>query len=204
MTTPAPRRTPRVVLIGDSIRLGYQDTVRAELADAAHLWSPQDNGQHTVNVLLNAYVWIVAQQPDVLHVNAGIWDTRRIMRGEPGNIVPLEQYRDNVARLITLAHKHTPAKVIWATSTPCDTRRVVRQHRLKGWPGRDGDDIPIYNAVAVEVARSLGAQVNDLYAVALAHDVNKIRMEDGTHFTAEGYQILGSAVAKAIRPHLAH
>lgn len=85
----------KVVLLGDSIRMGYEASVRESLAEEAFVWAPSDNGQHTVNLLLNFWAWVVPQQPDVLHLNAGLWDTRRVIRGVAGNVVPLEAYRAN-------------------------------------------------------------------------------------------------------------
>ena len=34
-----------VILIGDSIRLGYQGVVRQELAGTAQVWGPAENGR---------------------------------------------------------------------------------------------------------------------------------------------------------------
>ncbi len=189
----------RVVLLGDSIRLGYEGTVRAELAQEAFVWSPPENGQHSVHLLLNAWVWIMAQQPDIVHVNSGLWDTRRVLRGVPGNVVPLEQYRENVRRLIEVGQKHAGARVIWATTTPVREAAAIQGHWRKGLAGRDGSEVERYNAVAVEVARAMGARVNDLHAVVMAQGRDKMLLEDGTHYTAAGYEVLGQAVARAVR-----
>lgn len=195
-------RLPRVVLVGDSIRQGYESVVRAELAGVAHVWSPAENGQHSVNLLLNAWTWIVCQQPALVHLNAGMWDTRRVVRDVPGAVVPLDHYRDNVRRLITLTMEHTPARVIWATITPADDAQANAGHRLRNLAGRDAADIERYNAAAVEIARELGAAVNDLHGLVMRCGPKQLRMDDGVHFTAEGYAVLGRQVATAIRSEL--
>lgn len=192
----------RVVLLGDSIRLGYEATVRAELADQAFVWSPSENGQHTVNLLLNFWTWVVAQQPDVLHMNAGLWDTRRVVRNEEGNIVPLATYRENVDRLITLAKRHTKARIIWATSTPCNQDALSRGHLRLGLAGRRAADVPIYNQAAVEVAQAHGVIINDLYRLVMTTGPDRLLDPDGTHYTTEGYSTLGKAVSEVIRPCL--
>lgn len=192
----------RVVLLGDSIRMGYEGTVRAELSDVAHVWAPSENGQHSVHLLLNFWTWVVAQQPDVLHLNAGLWDARRVVRNVPGNVVPLEAYRDNVARLIAAARDHTSARVIWATITPIHPEASERTHRHRGLAGRDAADIARYNAAAVEVAQAAGVTVNDLHAVVLAAGQAKLQDPDGVHFTAAGSTVLGQAVASCIRTEL--
>lgn len=44
-----PSAIPEIVLIGDSIRMGYEPVVRAALAGRATVWGPETNGGHTVN-----------------------------------------------------------------------------------------------------------------------------------------------------------
>ena len=192
----------RVVLIGDSIRMGYEGVVRSELADAAFVWAPSDNGQHTVHVLLNLWTWVIAQQPDVVHVNAGLWDARRIVRDAPDTVVPLEAYQANVARIVALTRRHTGARVIWATTTPINAAAANRTHAEKGLAGRDPADIAQYNRVAVAAALREGAAINDLHQRVGDAGPDALLSADGVHFTPEGYTRLGQAVAAAIRPHL--
>lgn len=60
-------KTKTVVLIGDSIRMGYEDTVRRELGDAAEVWTPAENGGTSRNVLEHLEEWIISRSPDVVH-----------------------------------------------------------------------------------------------------------------------------------------
>ena len=41
----------RIVLIGDSIRMGYQEKVHEQLADWADVWAPEENGGDSEKVL---------------------------------------------------------------------------------------------------------------------------------------------------------
>ena len=41
----------RVILIGDSIRKGYQEIVRQELVGEVEVWGPEENGRDSQNVL---------------------------------------------------------------------------------------------------------------------------------------------------------
>jgi lysophospholipase L1-like esterase len=193
----------KVVLLGDSIRMGYEATVRAELADEAFVWGPAENGQHTVHLLLNFWQWAVQQQPDVLHMNAGAWDTRRVIRGQAGNIVPLEMYRENVARLITLARQHTGARLIWATCTWAHQEQLTRGHERMGLAGREAEDLVRYNQAAAEIAQEHGVPVNDLQSLSYNSDHTVTMQSDGVHFTEAGYQMLGKAVAAMVRRELA-
>ena len=189
----------RVVLIGDSIRLGYEETVKKNLAGVAQVWSPTDNCQHTVNVLLNFYCWIQQQNPDVVHINAGGWDVRNVVRGVPGNIVPLEQYRENVRRLLELIRQYTRARIIWATITAMDIPANFRNHAATGHPARTEGDIERYNAAALAVTGEMGVPVNDLYGVMMRAGKEKLLCPDGVHLTAEGYEMLGTVVAEAVQ-----
>ena len=45
--------TKNVTLLGDSIRMGYEPTVRAELADVAEVWAPEGNCMHSVHHVFN-------------------------------------------------------------------------------------------------------------------------------------------------------
>lgn len=192
----------RVVLLGDSIRLGYEGVVRAELADVAFVWGPAENGQHTVNLLLNFWNWVAAQQPDVLHLNAGLWDMRRVAWGETDTVVPLPRYRENVARLLALARRHTCARLIWATCTPNNQAPLDRTHRRAGLAGRSAADIEPYNRAAVEVAQAEGVLVNDLHRLVVQAGPANLLDADGVHFTPAGYETLGKAVAQIVRSQL--
>ena len=68
---------PRVLLVGDSIRLGYAATVEKELAGRAIVLSPKANGGDSSNVLKNLDEWVIRQRPNVVHFNCGIHDTKK-------------------------------------------------------------------------------------------------------------------------------
>jgi len=190
----------KLVLIGDSIRMGYEATVRTELAGLADIWTPAENGQHTVNLLLRFTEWVVQQKPDVLHINAGLWDTRNVIRGQPGTIVPLEIYRLNVRRLLAYC-KANAAKVIWATMTPIDQAKNLATHAATGIPARQAPDIALYNQAAVEECHAAGVPVNDLHAF-IKDGRENLRSDDGVHYTGDGYAQLGRRVASVLREYL--
>lgn len=188
----------RVLLLGDSIRISYQDEVRFLLSDRAFVFAPNENGMHTVNLLLRMYEWVIPLQPDVIHLNAGLWDVRRVIRGKPGPVVPLAAYRDNVRRLLTTLREETSAHLIWATTTPVIDARMDDCHRRNGMAGRDPRDIVRYNEAAVEEARALGAGVNDLHGAVQSASPEALLQEDGTHFNPKGVSVLAKKVADAV------
>jgi len=66
----------QVVLIGDSIRLGYQETVAQELAGRAQVWGPPENSGDSVNVRRHLEEWVLSRRPTVVHLNCGLHDIK--------------------------------------------------------------------------------------------------------------------------------
>jgi lysophospholipase L1-like esterase len=183
-----------VVLIGDSIRMAYQAPVRAQLAGQAEVWAPEDNGGNSRNVLAHLQGWVLARQPDIIHLNCGLHDLRKPFDAD-ARAVPLDEYRANVRRILTRIQAGTEATVIWATTTPVNQ---ARHHANKGFDRRESD-VDAYNAAARTVAQELGVPVDDLFAVMRDAGPDAYLLEDGVHFNAAGSTLLDNAVAACIR-----
>jgi hypothetical protein len=69
--------SPRIVLSGDSIRLGYGPRVAERLSGKAIVISPSENGGDIANVLAHLDEWVLRQKPDVVHLNCGLHDLKR-------------------------------------------------------------------------------------------------------------------------------
>ena len=190
----------QVVLIGDSIRLGYQAAARAALADVAEVWTPAENGGHTVNVLVNLNAWVLTRQPDVLHVNAGLHDLKTLVRGTRDTLVPLPFYRENVGRILHWVRETSPkTRVIWAATTP------VHEGRLAAGQNpflRHEKDVEAYNAAAREVCARFNVPINDLHAFIQERGRDQSLTADGVHFTPDAYVALGKKVAAVVREYL--
>src|SRR5689334_20865727 len=63
---------PRVLLIGDSISIGYTVTVRRELAGKANVLRIPENGADTANGLKKIDEWLGQSKWDVIHFNWGL------------------------------------------------------------------------------------------------------------------------------------
>ena len=61
----------KVALIGDSIRMGYQDVVAQQLATRGLVWGPHWDG-YTSADLLDYIEETLAQKADIIHVNCGL------------------------------------------------------------------------------------------------------------------------------------
>lgn len=184
----------KVVIIGDSIRMGYQDTVVTELQDWADVWGPEQNGGTSDKVLSHLDDWAIRRQPDILHVNCGLHDLRKEF-GQAVAAVPLDVYEQNVRTIITRVKSETNASVVWALTTPVNQEW---HHKNKSFD-RFEADVGSYNAVAANIARDLDVVVNDLFATVTAAGRDGLLLPDGVHFKPEGYAVLGRAVADSIR-----
>ena len=52
------RTLPLVILLGDSIRMNYQEVATKALQEKATVWSPQENCKHTLYTLQNLEKWL--------------------------------------------------------------------------------------------------------------------------------------------------
>ena len=185
----------KVVLVGDSIRIGYEPFVRRALAGVAEVWAPEQNGGNSRNVIEHLDEWVLDQQPDVLHLNCGLHDLKR-EPGASGPAIALEDYATNLRALFRrLAHARIPT--IWATSTPVNETWHARGtlHRLE-------EDVIAYNRISAGVAEQFGLSVNDLYCLVTSRGRDLLLSQDGRHFVPDGYALLGEAVAAAIAAKL--
>ncbi|HWA99701.1 MAG TPA: SGNH/GDSL hydrolase family protein [Pirellulales bacterium] len=182
---------PNVLLIGDSISMGYTLPVRELLADKANVYRIPTNGGPTSNGVKYIDAWLGDKKWDVIHFNWGLHDIRM---DEPGKVqIPLSDYEANLRQLVARL-KQTGAKLIWCTTTPVapDT------------PKRIPDDVLKYNAVAKKIMDENGITIDDLYAFA-EPQLAKIQSQGppgNVHFTGEGSEVLAQQVARSIEAAL--
>lgn len=191
-------KLPRVLLIGDSIAMGYTLPLRELLKDQANVHFPIENC-HTSRQILERLDTYLGDKPwDVINFNCGIHDLtlkdengRSIKAGQQGKPwVPIEEYRENLAKIIGRLRK-TGATLIWCSSTPV----------ADIWPHRKPADIDRYNAVAKEVMQQHNIPITDLNA-AVQRD-GKPKYDDGAHFSIEGCREMALDVAQPIAAALA-
>jgi len=174
---------PRVLLIGDSISIGYTLPVRALLKGQANVHRPPTNCGSTTTGLQELDQWLGSGKWDVIHFNFGLHDLK--YADERGNLVavdrgtqqvPVGQYEKNLEELVTRLEK-TGAKLIWASTTPVP----------EGAQGRVPGDEVKYNAAAKRVMDKHGVAINDLHAFASQFkDEKAIQMERNVHFMRSG------------------
>lgn len=192
---------PRVLLIGDSISIGYTLDVRDLLKGKANIHRIPANGGPTINGLKSLDQWLGDGKWDVIHFNWGLHDLKYMgpkneNRADPKSPgahiqVPLADYEKNL-RALTTRLKATGAKLIWCSTTPV----------LEGSPGRIAGDEVKYNEVAARVMKDGGIPINDLWSHAKPR-IKEIQLPEGNvHFTSEGSKYLAGKVATAIEDAL--
>ena len=186
-----------LLLVGDSIRIGYEKAVKKSLEGVANVYSPDDNCRFASYVLryIQEYKSLVKDgEVDVIHWNAGLWDCLRMFEEEPHT--PIDIYAYYIDRICIRIKKTFPqAKVIFATSTAVLSEKMSRDFK------RYNEEIEEYNKVAVEIVKKHGFEVNDLYSVSasLPEDAHS----DAVHYyTAAGTKALTDQVLSYVVPAL--
>lgn len=192
-------KLPRVLLIGDSISMGYTWPVREYLKGKANVHRPAMNCGPTTRGVANMKKWLGDKKWDVIHFNFGLHDLKyadkngKLVRTGGSQYVPKEEYAKNLDHVIHLLQE-TGATLIWCTTTPVP----------EGSGGRKHGDAAKYNEVAAGVLEyKLGEDriINDLYTFANAR-LSKIQRSKNVHFTGHGSKVLGKEVASIIAKHL--
>ncbi len=185
---------PKVVLVGDSIRMGYAPLVAKRLEGQAVVVSPKENGGDSGNVLKHLDEWVLREKPAVVHLNCGLHDLKRAKTDKKYQ-VELGQYEANLKEVVNRVRKETSAALVFANTTPIlDERHAKRGAAFD----RLEADVQRYNAAARQVMRETGVPVHDLHWVVEQGGPEKLLGNDGTHYTPAGNERLAEAVAECV------
>lgn len=186
-------KLPRVLLIGDSISIGYTLDTRKLLEGKANLHRIPTNGGPTTNGVANIDAWLGDGKWDVIHFNWGLHDLKYVdekkQNTDPdkGRVqVPLDEYEKNLRQLVTRMKK-TGATLIWCSTTPVPA----------GSPARVEGDERKYNEAAAKIMKEQGVVVDDLCEFARPQ-LAKIQLPMNVHFSGEGSKVLAGKVAESI------
>jgi len=181
---------PRVLLIGDSISIGYTLPTRALLRGEANVHRIPANGGPTTRGLAAIDRWLGNGKWDVIHFNWGIHDLRHMPDGK--RQVEPEDYEKNLRKLVARL-KQTGAVLIWATITP------IPEGKLN--PDRTFGDVTEYNKIAARVMRENHVTIDDLYTSVMPR-FNELHKPKDLHYLPQGYEFLATKVAAAIEAAL--
>ena len=200
-TDPEVDKTlPNVLLIGDSISIGYHVDARKALVGKANVYRPKTNCGPTIRGLEQIDAWLGDRMWDVVHWNFGLHDLK-YMGPEGQNLadptaatshqqVPPEEYAAHIKTLAERIKKQAKV-VIWRETTPVP----------EGSGGRLQGDARKYNALAAKSIAEVGGIETDPF-FAFAESVKETQRPANVHYTAEGSKALGEHVAEVIEKHL--
>jgi lysophospholipase L1-like esterase len=188
---------PRVLLIGDSISMGYTLPVRARLQGRANVHRPAENCSESAKGVKRLDAWLGDGKWDVIHFNFGLHDVKyldaagKYVTPDKGKqVASVADYEKNLRTMVARL-KQTGAKLIFATTTPVPSASS----------GRVEHDELRYNETAVRVMKELGVAVDDLHALVVPQQA-KIQLPHNVHFTKEGYEALADQVVAHVAPAL--
>jgi lysophospholipase L1-like esterase len=186
----------KILVIGDSISIGYMPRLQTALADIGEVVHSPGNGGDSVNVRGNLVDWLAQERPHAVVLNCGLHDLKR-EKGTAHHQVSLDNYRANLEAI----YDHlglADCRVFWVTTTP-----VIDERHQEAKPfDRYNADVVEYNALGRAIAEDHEVAIIDLYAAARELDLESALGPDGVHFTDEAYEQLGDIVAEAVRDHL--
>jgi lysophospholipase L1-like esterase len=177
---------PRVLLIGDSISIGYTLPTRKLLEGKANVHRIPTNGGPTKNGIANLKKWLGDGKWDVIHFNWGIHDLKFMPDGK--RQVEAADYEANLRSLVATL-KTTGAKLIWASTTP------IPEGELN--PQRKFGQVPEYNGIAAKVMTANGVTLNDLNGW-MTPRFEELHKPKDLHYTEAGSEHLARKVAEAI------
>lgn len=190
----------RVLLLGDSIRMGYDEYVKEILSDEFEVvYDDADNGRFAAYTLWQANQFFKnCGSFDVVHWNNGYWDMN-IEAPMTEAMHPLDEYVHFLSRILAQIRKNG-AVPVFATTVPILSAEasadVVKEGISRFYYKNEW--VAEYNAAAVAFMKSENVMINDLYSLCLK-DPHYYKCPDLLHLTEEGYRRCAEHTARAIR-----
>lgn len=191
----------KILIIGDSISIGYTPFVQEALKDKAIVKHNPGNAQHTGTGLLKLDEWLGEEAWDIILFNWGLWDLcyrhpdAKIYGNRDkinGTITFLpDEYAANLDKLVKQL-KQTHAKLIFVTTT----------YIPPGEAGRIQGDENRYNKLALEVINKNEILVNDIHNYSKKVHKRYKSAEDDVHYTKAGYSLLAKKILKTLKKQL--
>lgn len=182
--------TAQVLVIGDSISIGYTPAVTTLLAGKADVKHHAGNAAHTNNGVAKLDEWLGTEKWKVITFNFGLHDLKIMENGL--HQVGVTEYEKNLDAIAARLRK-TGARLLYVTTTPVPEAIVS--------PQRNPGDVFLFNEAALRVMTKHKIQVVDLYGFAKPR-LAEIQRKANVHFTKEGSAALADVVAKAIEEQL--
>lgn len=186
---------PEILIIGDSISIGYTPFVREFLAEKATVYHNEGNAQHTGYGLKNIEGWIGDKEWDIVQFNWGLWDlcyrhpdsevqgNRDKINGSITN--GIDVYASNLDSIVRLIREKSDAKLIFVTTTYIPEEEA----------GRFTEDAIRYNEAAKEIMLKHHVTINDIYENSVNIHKRLGKGADDVHYLPEGSRELGKLIS---------
>jgi hypothetical protein len=186
---------PKILIIGDSISMGYTPLVRKQLKKQARIYHNPKNAQHTGVGLKNSNNWIKKEKWDIIQFNWGLWDMcYRIPEiNHPKNkdkttgIITNNKYEyaTNLDSIVETIKRQTNAKLVFVTTT----------HVPEQDAGRYANDVTAYNDTAKIIMKKHGVCINDIHKQSIIIHNNFGKGSNDVHYYKEGYKKLSDLIS---------
>ncbi|MDQ8192893.1 SGNH/GDSL hydrolase family protein [Coraliomargarita sp. SDUM461004] len=182
---------PNVLLVGDSILIGYQGHVRRNLVSKANvdIWTTPEH-LNSPNLHKNLCKALATRDHyDVVHFNIGLhgWAAGRIPEGQYGSL--FKKYIE------VIQETNPDAEIIWVSTTPIHTQNGQTLN------AELNPIIVERNAIAAGICNEEGIPVNDLYGLTVQH-LDLVR-GDRFHWQAPVYELIAEQSIAVIEEALA-
>ncbi len=191
----------KVLLLGDSIRMGYDEYVRELLRGKAEVYFDEDNGRFAAYTLWQANQMFRLHGPfDVVHWNNGYWDMN-VEAPMTEAMHPVDEYVHFLRRILHFC-RDNGAQVIFAATTP-----ILESGAAKDVTGVNASIqyndqwVQTYNNAARRLMEEENVPVNDLYALC-REDPRCYKCADLLHLTEEGYLACAKQAVRCIEAYL--
>lgn len=185
----------KILLLGDSISMGYREYVKDSLKPYFEVVYPYENGKFAAHVYRMLYEWcselnVNADNTALIYWNCGLWDVVRVFGDEPQT--PIEVYKYYLRNIEKRLKKLFPnAKICFAMTTP------VLEEKYKNDFYRLNNEIKQYNDEAKKCLKKVN-QFDDLYQFMEKLDLTEGLYKDATHFSSEANKILAKHISEQI------
>jgi acyl-CoA thioesterase-1 len=203
----APAKKKHLLILGDSISIGYTPIVQKMMADEWTVVRPMrgdkaENCSGTTYGVPNVDRWLQLDggKWDVIHFNWGLHDLKHVKPGDPKGATSelatdppqatVEVYEKNLREIVAKL-KATGAKLIFATTTP------VPEGAMKVY--RNNADVLKYNEAALRVMKENNIAVDDLYTF-MKPKMGELQLQPANvHYTPAGYEALAKEVVASVK-----
>jgi hypothetical protein len=196
------QQLPNVLIIGDSISLGYTPFVKKILNGKAIVEHNNGNGnaEYTGSGIVMLDKWLGSRKWDVIHFNWGLWDMYG-WRFSDKDLTPA-MYKKRLEILVARLKK-TGATLIWGTTTPvCPKPEVTMLKKFSTKVVISSTLENEYRNIALQIMKENNVKVDDLYSLIQPEREKYAIAPNNVHYTKDGYKKLAKQVAESIETSL--